>query len=138
MFRIVSVCKGGGYRYCRTEPPHPRRNAKGLYPLHRVLVENKIGRLLESWEDVHHRDENKLNDDPNNLEVLTKSEHTKLHRPAIEKEALVCACGNIFYLRPCERRLREKRNKTLSCSRKCGTKYGRKLRRQDRLSRLVS
>jgi hypothetical protein len=81
LFRILSTCKGGGYRYCRTEPPHPKRNAKGLYPLHRVLAENKIGRLLRDDEDVHHRDGNKLNDDTENLEVVTHASHAAAHVP---------------------------------------------------------
>lgn len=62
LFEILSVCKGGGYRYCRTSPKHPKANSKGLYHLHRVLMENKLGRLLRDDEDVHHKDEDKSND----------------------------------------------------------------------------
>jgi hypothetical protein len=29
--------------------------------------------------DVHHKDENKLNNEPKNLEVLTREEHEKRH-----------------------------------------------------------
>jgi hypothetical protein len=79
MFEIVSICKGGHYRYCRTIPKHPKANAKGLYPLHRVLMENKLGRLLTSEEFVHHIDENKTNDSPDNLELMTRSAHAAHH-----------------------------------------------------------
>ena len=65
--------------YCRTEPPHPRRSAKGLYPLHRVLMENKIGTSLGYNDLVHHKDGNKSNDSPENLELVSRSEHTRLH-----------------------------------------------------------
>lgn len=82
LFEITSICKGGGYRYCRTEPKHPKANTKGLYPLHRVRMENKLGRLLEPGEDVHHDDEDKTNDAPENLGVLDHGKHTSLHRAA--------------------------------------------------------
>lgn len=47
--------------------------------IHRDVLEEKIGRPLESHENGHHKDENKLNNDPDNLEVLTISEHSKHH-----------------------------------------------------------
>lgn len=123
-FEILSICKGGGYRYCRTNPPHPRRNTKGLYPLHRVLMENKLGRLLESWEIVHHKDENKANDNPENLELLNSSEHARHHRQEKEVIHFLCStCGKQLSLKPHQYRLRIKRNVTgkLFCSRSCGT-----------------
>lgn len=47
--------------------------------LHTVIAEWKLGRKLLPGEVVHHKDRNKLNNDPNNLEVMTASEHAKLH-----------------------------------------------------------
>lgn len=46
--------------------------------LHRFLMEQHLGRKLESWEHVHH-----INNDPNdnsieNLQVLSNSEHQKI------------------------------------------------------------
>jgi hypothetical protein len=127
MFQILSVVKGGGYRYCRTDPPHPKQNSNGLYPLHRVLMENKLGRLLAANEDVHHEDEDKANDDPDNLEVLTKSEHGRLHAKTVERIRLQCMCGKDFQLLPSVWRTRMKQNESCEvyCSRSCGTKYSR-------------
>jgi hypothetical protein len=48
--------------------------------LHSVVLENKIGRRLKVGEVAHHKDENKQNNHPDNLEVMTRSEHTKHHR----------------------------------------------------------
>lgn len=79
MFRIISICHGGHYRYCRTDPVHPKANAKGLYPLHRVLMENKLGRLLLKGEIIHHLDGDRSNDDPSNLDVMTRSTHARHH-----------------------------------------------------------
>ena len=123
MFKILSTCKGGGYRYCRTDPPHPRANAKGLYPLHRVLMENRLGRLLEPNEVVHHRDGNTNNDDENNLRLLTRSDHAKHHVIKAKPLKLKCPiCGNGFELVPHVYRARKKASKRgeLTCSRQCG------------------
>lgn len=48
---------------------------------HRVAAEAMLGRPLRPGEVVHHRDGNKLNNDPMNLEVLpSQAEHTKTQR----------------------------------------------------------
>jgi hypothetical protein len=126
MFRIMSVCKGGGYRYCRTSPRHPKANAKGLYPLHRVLMENVLGRLLKGGEDVHHKDEDKLNDAPGNLELRTHGAHAALHHPAAEPVTAVCTCGRSFSLKPHVLRRRAKRSKggRAFCSPRCAATFG--------------
>jgi hypothetical protein len=46
---------------------------------HRIVMEKIIGRKLRKGEIVHHIDENKKNNDPNNLQVMTQSEHARLH-----------------------------------------------------------
>jgi hypothetical protein len=48
---------------------------------HRRIAESKIGRKLTGEEQVHHKDKNRLNNDPDNLEVLTAEEHYELHEP---------------------------------------------------------
>ena len=47
--------------------------------LHRYLVEQNIGRKLESYEIVHHIDGNKHNNVIENLEVISRSKHLKIH-----------------------------------------------------------
>ena len=47
---------------------------------HRVVAEQKLGRELFPHEIVHHIDENKHNNHPDNLEIITQSEHTRRHR----------------------------------------------------------
>jgi hypothetical protein len=46
---------------------------------HRYVMEQHLGRKLRKGEDVHHIDGNKLNNNISNLQVLSKSDHTKLH-----------------------------------------------------------
>ncbi len=122
MFDIVSVCKGGGYMYARTNPIHPKANAKKLYPLHRVLVENSIGRILDKKEIVHHKDGDKFNNSIENLEVVNWAEHSKLHAKTVKKIICKCSlCFSSFELQPNLFRLRKKRSLSsrLYCSRKC-------------------
>lgn len=46
---------------------------------HRVIMEQIIGRPLNSNEVVHHKDGNFLNNTPENLQLMSKSEHATLH-----------------------------------------------------------
>ena len=46
--------------------------------LHRYLWEREYGKIPEGYE-IHHKDKNPLNNDLNNLELLSSTEHKKLH-----------------------------------------------------------
>ena len=47
---------------------------------HRQIAEQKLGRPLRKGEVVHHKDGNKQNNDPANIEVLpSQAEHARLH-----------------------------------------------------------
>lgn len=47
---------------------------------HRVIAAQKIGRPLRPGEIVHHIDGDRRNNHPDNLAVMTQSEHIALHR----------------------------------------------------------
>jgi len=51
--------------------------------IHRLVIEAVLGRELSIQEHVHHIDSNKLNNTPDNLEIVGNSEHIKLHNPKL-------------------------------------------------------
>lgn len=55
--------------------------AKGIYKSeHRLIIKKKLGlKRLFSKLIVHHKDGNKRNNDPNNLELLNRTQHINLH-----------------------------------------------------------
>lgn len=48
-------------------------------------MEEKLGRKLSSDEIVHHKDGNKLNNNPDNLEITNRREHMNIHREDLTK-----------------------------------------------------
>lgn len=79
MWKIEKIIKKGDYYYCITHPHHPRETKRGYTLLHRVLMENHLGWLLNPNEVVHHLDGDKKNNCLSNLEVLDSKEHVRLH-----------------------------------------------------------
>jgi len=46
---------------------------------HRLVMQEKLGRRLSKDEVVHHVDGDKRNNAPENLEVITWTEHMRIH-----------------------------------------------------------
>lgn len=78
-------------------------NSGGWAYEHRVVAERAIGRTLRAREVVHHKDGNKANNEPSNLEVFPSQGHhflehrseagERLRRPGEPNEQISCACG---------------------------------------------
>lgn len=64
---------GAGYIYVLS-PDHPKKTANGYVAEHRLVMEQRLGRLLEEHENVHHingvRDDNRVE----NLELWVTSQ----------------------------------------------------------------
>lgn len=58
---------------------HPNADAQGYVKEHTLVMSEHLGRPLTPEEIVHHKDGNKQNNSLDNLQVMTKSEHTRLH-----------------------------------------------------------
>ena len=71
------IDRDGYVRVWAPDHPWPR---SGYMMEHVRVMELKIGRRLTPKECVHHSDHNRQNNAPENLELLTRSEHSKLHR----------------------------------------------------------
>lgn len=70
-----------GGSWCLYEPDHPFSDKRGYIAEHQFLMEQKIGRYLSPEEVVHHKDENHLNNDPDNLELFSSNgDHVRHHK----------------------------------------------------------
>lgn len=117
MWNIKKIINKGDYLYALV-PEHPNATKNGYVLMHRIVMENHLGRLLSANEVVHHIDKNKKNNSVDNLKVLTVEEHNKLHAMECTRAyaLLKCPwCGKIF-----EREYRFVKNHRWSCcSRHC-------------------
>lgn len=77
--KFVKVGKGrykeNGYILAKV-PYHPNANSRGYVAVHRLVMENELGRYLDKrTELVHHIDGNRENNSIDNLKLTTPEEH---------------------------------------------------------------
>lgn len=68
-----------GYVLLRVGVDHHLADVRGYAYEHRVVAEQMLGRRLRRGEQVHHRDHDKTNNAPENLEVLSTAAHGAEH-----------------------------------------------------------
>jgi len=69
---------GKGY-ICVLKPDHPNASTLGYVMEHRLVMEKKLGRYLGKGEVVHHINGKKDDNNPTNLEVMTRGKHIINH-----------------------------------------------------------
>jgi HNH endonuclease len=83
-----------GYVLIFVGKEHRLADVRGYAYEHRLVMEKKLGRRLRRNEVVHHLDENKRNNSPSNLEVMTKAQHVREHKPRLGTAKTHCAKGH--------------------------------------------
>ena len=60
-------------------PEHPNSTKEGYVMEHRLALEGKIGRLLETGEVAHHINGNRSDNRPENITLMTFKDHSRYH-----------------------------------------------------------
>lgn len=109
------------------------QNERRVMSYPKYLMERELGRPLEPNEEVHHKDENPLNNELSNLEIRLHGEHQSEHGIKYRDIMTTCRwCGKEFLWTARQQRTfygnRRYENRLTSlpfCSRHCSGKYGR-------------
>ena len=91
MWKIQKIVSKGDYNYA-VVPEHPNRTKNNYVLEHRIVIENHLGRLLNSNEVVHHKNGNKKDNRIENLVILSDEEHAKLHGKEIGHRMVKLKC----------------------------------------------
>lgn len=68
-----------GYIKVKAPKDYKYKDNKGYIMQHRLVMEQHIGRYLKSNEEVHHIDGDKKNNKIENLLLMTRKEHRRIH-----------------------------------------------------------
>jgi transposase-like protein len=68
------------------KPEHPDVDSQGYVKEHRLVMEIHVGRRLLHNEDVHHKNEQRSDNRIDNLQLMSKAEHMRLHMLARERD----------------------------------------------------
>lgn len=98
MWKIEKTVGKGEYLYgvCKE---HPNATRHGYVLMHRLVMENHLGRILDPKEVVHHENGDKKDNRIENLSCMGSCEHSRLHSQTVGKKYCLMrcpACGGYF------------------------------------------
>lgn len=79
----ITTKKGFTYRHIKIA--HKRRSGSYWVLEHRLIAEQTLGRALRDDEIVHHINQDTLDNRPENLQVMSRSEHIREHKRIIRE-----------------------------------------------------
>ena len=88
----LALDKTLGYQYFM-DKDHPLASKIGRVYYHRHVASIARGSWLTEGEVVHHKNEDKLDNSPENLEIITQAEHSYLHKPRERRPHPCEQCG---------------------------------------------
>lgn len=98
--QTVTAHNGGGY-IKQLAPGHPNADPRGYVMQHRLVIEQVLGRLLKPTERVHHKNGDRQDNRPENLELWTGVNQSKKDPHGVRMVDKVLDL--IERLKPCER-----------------------------------
>ena len=82
-----------GYKYLYL-PGHPMASKQGYVAEHRMVMSEMIGRPLHRGEHVHHKNRDRMDNRPENLELVSAAEHMATHWAPL---SVTCpCCGHVL------------------------------------------
>ena len=114
---------------------HPNATKNGYIYEHRAIIENYIGRILNINEVVHHINGNTKDNRIENLELMSRSEHSKQHIFSRGRKTVLLKCpecGIIFEIKKSNSFLQNK-SKYSACSKYCSAKFSHRLKNNKNL-----
>ena len=130
MWKIKKIVKKGDYEYAVVKE-HPNASLFGYVLHHRVVMENHLGRILNSKEVVHHKNENKKDNRIENLEVVLDRDHNTHHSGSIGRKYVELKCPEckMVFNRPhnVSHLTTSREQQFTACSKSCRGKFSRRL-----------